>query len=275
MPSAVHMERRRLGNSGLTVPVIGLGTYRSLNAQGKREEANAKKVVDAALESEANLFDSSPMYGESERVLGESLQGRRGDALIATKVWAAATHDGPKQIARALRFFDGSVDLYQIHNLVNWREHLGTLESEKDAGRIRAIGATHWNPAAFDELATVMQTGRVSTIQIPYNPQEREVEARILPLAEQLGLGVVVMRPLGQGDLLRNPPEPGKLAPLHPFGVQTWPQALLKWILSDPRCHAAIPATKKPERMRENAAAGNPPWFGEKERALVSGLANA
>ena len=269
------MERRALGKSGLTVPVIGLGTYRSLDARGKRDQANAKRVVDASLASDANFFDSSPMYGESERVLGESLHGRRDQAIVATKVWASATRDGPVQIQRALRFYEGSVDLYQVHNLVNWREHLRTLEAEKEAGRIRAIGATHWNPGAFDELATVMETGRISTIQIPYNPQEREVEQRILPLAEKLGLGVIVMRPLGQGELLRSPPDPSRLAPLHAFGVKTWPQALLKWILSEPRCHVAIPATRRPERVQENAAAGNPPWFTGKERDLVARLADA
>ncbi len=269
------MERRRLGKSGLTVPVIGLGTYRSLDARGKKEETNARRVVDAALASGANFIDSSPMYGESERVLGATLQDRRGEAIVATKVWTASAHDGQLQIDRGLRFYGGRVDLYQVHNLLSWREHLDTLDTYRDDGKILAIGATHWNPGAFEELVTVMETGRVSTIQIPYNPQEREVEARILPLAERLGLGVVVMRPLGQGDLLQNPPKPAALAPLHEFGVQTWPQALLKWILSDPRCHVAIPATTKPERMRENAAAGDPPWFTEKERELVARLAGA
>lgn len=269
------MERRRLGNSGLTVPVVGLGTYRSLDARGKKEVANARRVVDAALASGANFIDSSPMYGESERVLGDTLQERRGEEIVATKVWTASSRDGQLQIERALRFYDGRVDLYQIHNLLNWREHLDTLESYRDDEKIRAIGATHWNPGAFDELATVMETGRISTIQIPYNPQEREVETRILPLAERLGLGIIVMRPLGQGDLLQNPPKPTALAPLHGFGIKTWPQALLKWILSDPRCHVAIPATTKPERVAENAAAGEPPWFTEKERELVARLAGA
>ena len=255
------------------MPVIGLGTYRSLDARGKKEETNARRVVDAALDSNANFFDSSPMYGESERVLGQSLGERRKEAIVATKVWTASTRDGQGQVDRAMRFYDGSVDLYQIHNLLNWREHLDTLKARKEDGRIKAIGATHWNPGAFDELATVMETEGISTIQIPYNPQEREVEERILPLAQRLGLGVIVMRPLGQGDLLRSPPRQADLAPLHPFGIKTWPQALLKWILSDPRIHVAIPATTKPERVKENAGAGDPPWFTEKERELVSRLA--
>ena len=110
-------------------------------------------------------------------------------------------------------------------------------------------------------------------MQIPYNPVENEVERRILPLAEELGLGVLVMRPLGQGSLTRRPPDPSALAPLARFGVNTWAQALLKWVLSDPRCHVVIPATSRPERPAENAIAGEPPWFGEEERALVASLA--
>lgn len=128
------------------------------------------------------------------------------------------------------------------------------------------------SPAAFGELKRVMQTGRITAIQIPYNPVERDVEREILPLAAELNLGVVVMRPLGGGNLMRNPPTAAKLAPLAPFGVTTWSQALLKWSLSDPRCHVAIPATSKPERMRQNALAGDPPWFGPEERAYVARL---
>jgi aryl-alcohol dehydrogenase-like predicted oxidoreductase len=117
-----------------------------------------------------------------------------------------------------------------------------------------------------------MKTGRITAIQIPYNPREREVEREILPLAAELGLGVVVMRPFGEGGLLRRVPPDSELKPLAAFGVKSWPQALLKWILSDPRCHVAIPATSKPERMRENAQAGAPPWFDAAARDYVARL---
>ena len=147
------------------------------------------------------------------------------------------------------------------------------LEERRDRGSVRAIGATHWDPGAFDELEEVMRSGRISAIQIPYNPAERDVERRILPLAVDLGLGVVVMRPLGAGELTRRPPDPAALAPLAAFGVRTWAQALLKWVLSDPRCHIAIPATSRPGRTAENAAAGDEPWLGPNERELVSALA--
>lgn len=265
------MEQRKLGNSGLTVPVIGLGTWQVLDVP-PAGEPNSKAVVETALENGANFFDSSPMYGKAEGVLGRALGAWRGEALVATKVWNASVEVGAAQIRAAMDFY-GWVDLYQVHNLVAWREQLTQLEREQAAGRVKAIGATHYSPQAFGELETVMKTGRISTIQIPYNPLERTVEGRILPLAAELGLGVVVMRPFDQGSLMGRVPSAKDLEPLAPFGVQTWAQALLKWILSDPRCHVAIPATSKPERMQQNAAAGSPPWFGPEERDFVVKLA--
>jgi aryl-alcohol dehydrogenase-like predicted oxidoreductase len=139
--------------------------------------------------------------------------------------------------------------------------------------KVAAIGATHYSPSAFGELAQLMKTGRITAIQIPYNPLEREVEQTILPLAADLGLGVVIMRPFGEGALMRRMPAPPELAPFAPFGVTTWAQVLLKWELSDLRCHVAIPATFDTEHMRENAAAGSGPWFGAEERARVVRLA--
>jgi aryl-alcohol dehydrogenase-like predicted oxidoreductase len=158
---------------------------------------------------------------------------------------------------------------------VAWRTQLALLEREREAGRIAKLGATHYGAAAFGELAEVMRTGRIDAIQIPYNPHEREVEREILPLAAELGLGVLVMRPFGGGRLGRRTVSEHDLAPLRDFGVRSWGQALLKWALSDPRCTVAIPATSRPERARENAAAGEPPWLGPGERALVARLAGA
>lgn len=266
------MERRPLGETGLQVSVIGMGTWQTFDVSGTKAEANARSVVDRAFEAGVNCFDSSPMYGQAERVLGGTLPGRRKAAVVATKVWTRSLSEARVQIDTALNFFGGHVELYQVHNLVNWRENLTLLESLKATGSITAIGATHYSPGAFGELSEVMKTSRITAIQIPYNPVEREVERAILPLAAELGLGVVVMRPFGEGSLLRRPPSAAELEPLAAFGVQTWAQALLKWILSDERCHVAVPATSKPERMSENAQAGDPPWFGPDERAYVGRL---
>jgi aryl-alcohol dehydrogenase-like predicted oxidoreductase len=264
------MHTRKFGSTDLSVPAIGVGTWRTFDVRGVAAEANVHAVVERALAESANLFDSSPMYGEAERVLCEALGERRHDALIATKVWTSSDAEAQRQIDRAMRFFGGRVDIYQIHNLVSWRSHLSLLEAERETGRVGAIGATHYSSSAFGELSTVMKSGRVDAIQIPYNPLAREVERTILPLATDLGLGVIVMRPFGEGTLLRRQPPQAALEPLRAFGVTTWAQALLKWILSDARCHIAIPATSKAERIVENAAAGEPPWFGAEERYYVA-----
>jgi aryl-alcohol dehydrogenase-like predicted oxidoreductase len=267
------MEERALGRSGVIVPVVGMGTWSTFDVPDD-DIPHARAVVDAALGGGARVFDSSPMYGRAERVLGAALQSNRDRAIVATKVWAGSAGQGVGQIRAALAFFGGRVDLYQVHNLVNWREHLTLLAERQQSGEVGALGATHYSPSAFGELSDVMKNGRVSFVQIPYNPIERDVERTILPLAADLNLGVIVMRPFAERGLLRRPPSSSDLQPLRPFGVTTWPQALLKWILSDPRCHVAIPATFEIGHMRDNAAAGQPPWLGPDERRYVERLAS-
>jgi aryl-alcohol dehydrogenase-like predicted oxidoreductase len=267
------MEQRELGRSGMRVPVVGMGTWRTFDVTGAAQEANARAIVDAALDAGANFFDSSPMYGQAERVLGLALEGHRERALVASKIWTPSAAEGEAQARRALGYFGGRIDLYQIHNLVAWREQLSMLERLRDAGQVGVIGATHYSPPAFDELANVMRTGRIGAIQVPYNPLEREVERVILPLAADLGLGVVVMRPFGEGSLMRLTPSQNALEPLRSFGVNSWQDALIKWILSDVRCHVTIPATSRAEHVVTNARSGEPPWFGTQERTYVTRLA--
>jgi aryl-alcohol dehydrogenase-like predicted oxidoreductase len=268
------MERRALGRTGIEVPAIGLGTWQVLDVRGRAREAERHEVVRAALEAGADLFDSSPMYGEAERVLGDALAKLGRDrATVATKVWTSDDAEADRQIRNALRFFGGRVDLYQVHNLVAVEKRLDTLHRLKEEGKVRAVGATHYSRSAFPDLAHVMRGGRVEFVQVPYNAADTSVTEEILPLAEEFGLGVICMVPLGSGRLVRKAPSPQELEPLRPFGVETWAQALLKFVLSDRRVSCAIPATSSPERMRENAKAGEPPWFGEEEREYVARLA--
>lgn len=258
------MEERRLG------PVVGLGTWNTFGA----DESLARGVVAAALDAGVRCFDTSPMYGAAERTLAAVLGGRRGEATVLTKIWSPSPEAARAQLADQLAWY-GRVDVEQVHNLVAWEEHLPWLEAERDAGRIGKLGVTHYAAAAYGELAQALRTRRFETLQVPLNPSERECERELLPLAHELGVAVIAMRPFGEGALLRRAPSAAELEPLRPFGVETWPQALLKWALSDPRVDLVIPATSKPARAAENAAAGEPPWFGPDERALVERLAGA
>jgi aryl-alcohol dehydrogenase-like predicted oxidoreductase len=250
------MERRRFGRTGWELPVVGLGTWQTFDL-APEGESGAREVVDAVWDGGTRFFDSSPMYGRAERVLGRALGGRRPAALVATKIWTSSMAEGQSQFQAQLGFFGGRVDLEQVHNLVRWREHLDWLEDERAAGRIGFLGATHYAASAFDELEAVMRTGRIDAIQVPYNPLERDAERRILPLAAELDLGVIAMRPLGGGSLAR----------------RVDASELLNWTLADERVHVAIPATSSVAHARINTEAGVPPWPSPDERHRLGGLA--
>ena len=256
------MEERRLG------PVVGLGTWKTF-----RDDVRlAREVVAAALDAGVRSVDTSPMYG-SEEALGAALEPRRAEATVLTKIWTPSAAEARRQYEDQLRWFGGLIDVEQVHNLVALEQHLPWLEAEREVGRIGRLGVTHYAPSAFGELGSALRSGRFQTVQLPLNPRERTAERELLPLASGLGVAVVVMEPFGSGELLRRPPGRKELSPLQPFGIETWPQALLKWVLSDPRVDLVLPATSKPARTVENAAAGEPPWLGPEERALVEQLA--
>jgi diketogulonate reductase-like aldo/keto reductase len=253
------MEERRLG------PVVGLGTWNTFDG----DPATARSVVDAAYDAGCRVFDSSPMYRGAEQSLGAALAPHREDTVVATKIWTTSVEEGREQYAHQLEWF-GRIEVEQIHNLQAWEEHLPWLEAERDAGRIDRLGVTHYSAGAFGELARALRTGRFEVVQLPLNPHERECERELLPLAAELGVAVIVMRPLGEGALVRRSP-PQEV--LHELGVETWPQALLKWGLSDARVDVVIPATRNPEHARANAAAAMPPWFDAEQRQVVERFA--
>src|SRR5580692_10437360 len=229
------MDDRSLGRGRISVPVVGLGTWQRLEAAAAA--GRHRELTGAAIAAGIRLFDTSPMYGDAERLLAGALDGQRGQVLIADKIWTPSAEEGAVQLARAVAWYGGRVDLMQIHNLVAWPAHLTMLQAARDRGQVGLIGATHYSPAAFGELAELMRSGRIDAVQVPYNPAQLE--------------------------------------PLRPFGVTTWAQALIKWGLSDPRVHVSLAATAQPGRVAENATAGSPPWFGPDERAYIQRLATA
>jgi diketogulonate reductase-like aldo/keto reductase len=257
------IEERRLG------PVVGLGTWNTFDG----DAGLARQVVAAALEGGTRFFDTSPMYHGAEAALGSALEGVRGEAIVATKIWANSLEEGREQFARQLEWYGGRVEVEQVHNLLLWREHLEWLRAEQDAGRIGRLGVTHYQSSAFGQLAAALRTNWFQVLQIPYNPWERECELELLPLAAELDIAVIAMRPLGgSGEDRRRRVELTDEQQAE-LGVETWAQALLEWALGDDRIDAVIPATKNANRARENARAGEGPRFTPEQRALVERLA--
>jgi aryl-alcohol dehydrogenase-like predicted oxidoreductase len=196
--------------------------------------------------------------------------------MVATKIWAPKPGEGRAQYAAQREWF-GRVEVERVHNLVAWREHLGWLEEERAEGRVDHLGVTHYDPSAFDELERALRTGRFDVVQIPLNPLERDCERRILPLAAELGLATIVMRPLGgaRAALVSRDPGAAALRPLRAFGIETWAQALLAWALADPRVDVVIPATARTEHLAENAVALKVVQLDDDARRLVERLAVA
>jgi diketogulonate reductase-like aldo/keto reductase len=257
------VEERRLG------PVVGLGTWNTFDGDARL----AGDVVAAAFEAGTRLFDTSPMYHGAEAALGAALQGMRDDALVATKIWANSTEEGRDQFDRQLEWYGGRVEIEQVHNLLLWREHLEWLRAEQSAGSIGKLGVTHYQASAFGQLADALRTEWFQVLQVPYNPWERECERELLPLAAELGIAVIAMRPLGGSGEDRRRRIELTDEQLSELGVESWAEALLRWALGDERIDSVIPATKNPERARANARAGEGPRFTSEQRALVERLA--
>ena len=265
------MESRNLG--GLDVNAVGLGTassFQLFKTPSPEEMDTRKRIIDGCLERDVTFIDSSPMYGESEHMIGVATQGRRDRFQFATKVWIRGLEAGRAQIADSFRLLGTDyIDVFQIHNLLDWRVHLPELERLKAEGKIGVIGVTHYVISTYPEIMEIMKSGRIKAIQIPYNLLERTCEREVLPLAQEMGIGVIVMLPLGSGSLVRLKREPD-LAPLKEYGVSTWAQALLCWVLADPRVTVIIPGTSRPERIAENAHAGSLPAMPADLRDYVS-----
>ena len=250
------MEFRKLAD--LDVPSVGLGTYKTFDVTSDEEVGVRTRVIEGCLTSQTAFIDSSPMYGEAEAVIGRAMGGRRERFQLATKVWSRGTDAGEAQIARSFELLRTDyIEVFQVHNLVDWRAQLSTLERLREQGKIGLIGITTMQPDTYAEAMDIMRSGRIQTIQVPFNVLDRACEAEVLPLAEELGIGVIVMEPLKKGRYVNGLKGAPDLSPLAEYSIDTWGQALLAWVLGDARVSVAIPATSRPERIAENAVAGS------------------
>ncbi len=252
---------------------IGLGTWQTFDV-GPSPDARKPlaDVLSLFVELGGRVVDSSPMYGRSEQVLGDLAvrTGVRDKLFVATKTWTSGKREGIAQMADSERKLRGRVDLMQVHNLLDADTHLATLREWKQAGRIRFIGITHYTAGAYGELARYIERGGIDSVQLNYSLAEREAERRLLPLAKERGVSVLVNRPFGGGSLFRDV----RNKPLPPFaaeiGCSSWAELFLKFVVSHPAVTCAIPATSKVEHLRQNMSAGRGPMPDAKMRQRIA-----
>jgi len=254
------MRTRLVPSTREPLPVIGCGTYRTFDVGATPEErAPLLAVLKVLFAAGGSVIDSSPMYGAAERVVGDLLAQtqNRSRAFLATKVWTSGKQAGLDQINRSFGLLqDRLIDLVQVHNLLDWKVQLSTLRDLKSAGRIRYVGITHYSASAFAEVESVLRSETLDFLQINCAMNDTAVERRILPLAADRGVAVIVNRPFGGGGLLaklRNRPLPSWAQEID---CQSWAQVLLKFVLSHPAVTCAIPGTGRPEHMLDNIGAG-------------------
>lgn len=272
---ATPLTTRPIPQGNERLPVIGLGTWQTFDvASNAPERTELADVLRTLAASGANVVDSSPMYGRSERVVGDLAAELKlhPSLFLATKVWARGESAGIAQMEDSMRLLRTQrIDLMQVHNLVDWRTHLKTLKAWKAAGRVRYIGITHYHAGAHDELMSVLKTRELEFVQFNYSLAEREAESRLLPLCADLGVATLINRPFSQGALF--PRVKGKMLPpwASEIDCSSWAQFFLKWIIGHPAVTCAIPGTSKVRNLRDNlgAAAGRLPDRAQRDRMLA------
>lgn len=258
--ASVGEELRRIPSSGEMVPAVGLGSWITFNVGGDPSLLDAStRVIEAFLDEGGGMIDSSPMYGSSQATIGHALDRLTGRARVfaADKVWTSSVSGGPAQMAEtSASWGSGAFDLLQVHNLVSWEGHLETLFQMKQQGRLGHVGVTTSHGRRHGELERIIRDQPIDFVQLTYNPVDREVEDRLLPLAQERGIAVIVNRPFRRGALT----ERLAATPLPYFapeiGAETWAQVILKYVLSHPAVTVAIPATTQVAHVRENKVAG-------------------
>ncbi|OGT83729.1 MAG: aldo/keto reductase [Gammaproteobacteria bacterium RIFCSPLOWO2_02_FULL_61_13] len=250
---------RAIPKTGQLLPAIGMGTWITFQVGDDPQAlAERREILRTFLERGGAMLDSSPMYGRAEAVLGQCLRELHFPAnpFRATKVWILGRRFGINQMAHSEQLWgEGGFELMQVHNLLDWDAHLPTLREWKAAGRIRYLGVTTSHGRRHEELEQIMRTEELDFVQFTYNIVDREAEERLLPLAAERGIAVIINRPFEHGALfehVRGRPLPGWTAEI---GCRNWAQVFLKFIVSHPAVTCAIPATSQAAHMAENIAA--------------------
>ena len=258
--AAAAPATRVIPSSGERIPAVGLGTWITFNVGDDPElRAECAAVMAAFFREGGRLIDSSPMYGSSQEVVGDGLGrlGRPGGLFAADKVWIGTGDSGPGQIEESRRRWGvRRFDLLQVHNLLAWEEHLPTLLAMKADGRVRYVGITTSEGRRHEEIERVMATRPIDFVQVTYNAADRAIESRILPLARDRGIAVIVNRPFREGALIRAVSRHPLPAWAGEAGASSWAQLLLKFIVGHPTVTCVIPATSQVAHVVENVRAG-------------------
>ena len=258
---ATDIRTRPLPSSGEPLPCVGLGTWRQFDVGPNATEKRAalKEVLRRLVDLGGSVIDSSPMYGRAEQVVGNlsAELGLTDEIFGATKVWTRGRQDGIRQMERSMDLMNQRpMDLMQVHNLVDWQTHLDTLQAWKEDGKVRYIGVTHYVLGAFDDLASIIKNRDIDVVQLPYSIQTTRAEERLLPLAAENNVGVLVNGPFEGGSLFGR--VKGESLPdwAASFDCESWAQFFLKYILGHEAVTCVIPGTSDPEHLRDNVRAG-------------------
>ena len=266
--------KRAISRTGEQLPVIGLGTYDAFDVgRSDSDRAPLTEVLKGLVDMGGSLVDSSPMYGRAEAVVGDLTAELRlrPSLFLATKVWTSGRDPGIRQMEDSFRLMQTqTMDLMQIHNLVDWKTHTATLKEWKKQGRVRYIGITHYHEGAYDDLERLIKTGDYDFVQLNYSIAEREAEESVLPLAQEVGVAVIANRPFAKANLFSR--VRGKEVPdwAREFDCSSWAQFFLKYIVSHPALTCAIPATSKPKHLIDNMGAAYGRLPDEKTRQRMA-----
>lgn len=252
------MLNRPIPKTNEPLPVIGLGTWQTFDAgETDRERRPLVEVLQRFAAAGGTLIDSSPMYGRSENVIG-ALKHNVPGCFIATKVWTRGREHGIEQMRHSMGLLrTRTIDLMQIHNLVDWQTHLATLREWKRAGRVRYIGITHYQKAAFPQLGTIMEREDLDFVQLPFSIALPDAEQKLLPLAQKRKIAVLVNRPFEAGALFRNVRSRALPPWAAEFDCRSWAEIFLRWIVSHPAVTCVIPATANPAHVSDNLRAAD------------------